>query len=310
MTIKSVSLVVAATLLFGGAPGTAGAGTEVEVTVSEGTNIAATVSPDHGTLIIDLQGALWMLPLSGGAATRLTDEFLEPARPDWSPLGDSIAFQAYATGTFHIWTMSPDGTQIAQLTDGHYDDREPRFSPDGRRIAFSSDRGLASDGTRSYDIWVLDLNSRALSQLTNSPLEGFEPAWSPDGTEIAFVNGNTAGNTIDVINSAGERRTVVPADPLARLNSPSWSPDGSLIAYTYFKDNKSQLKIMGKQFVPFNDVFPFPAQWLSGSELLYTADGRIRVTNLDSGDTREVPFEAHFLLNRPSYKRKHFDFES
>jgi len=311
MTVKSVSFVVAATLLFGGAPGPARAGNaEVEVTISEGTNIAATVSPDHSTLIMDLQGALWMLPLSGGGATRLTDEFLEPARPDWSPLGDSVVFQAYATGTFHIWTMNPDGTHLAQLTDGHYDDREPRFSPDGRKIAFSSDRGLASDGTRSYDIWVLDLASRALSQITNSPVEEFEPAWSPDGSEIAFVNGHTVGNTIDVINSAGKRRTVVPADPLARLNSPSWSPDGSLISYTYFKDNKSQLKVMGKQFAPFNDVFPFPAQWLSGNELLYTADGRIRVTNLDTGDTREVPFEAHFLLNRPSYKRKHFDFDS
>ncbi len=286
------------------------AGGTQTVAVTEGTNIAATLSPDHGTIIFDLQGVLWTLPIEGGTAKRLTEDFLEPARPDWSPTGDKVTFEAYAGGTFHIWMMSPDGSEVTQLTDGHYDDREPRFSPDGRRIAFSSDRGLATDGTRTYDVWVLDLESRELSQVTSSPAEEFEPAFSPDGTEIAFVNGNANGNTIDVINAAGERRTVVPGDATARLNSPSWSPDGSAIAYLYFKNNRSQLKISDKQVVPFNDVFPFPAQWLSKNELLYTADGKIRATDMESGNTREIPFEAQFVLNRPPYARRQLDFDS
>lgn len=281
------------------------------VAVTEGTNVAATLSPDGRTIIFDLHGALWTLPIEGGAANRLTEEFLEPARPDWSPAGDTVTFQAYAGGMFHIWTMDPDGTNVAQLTYGHYDDREPRFSPDGSRIAFSSDRGLAPDGTRSYDVWLLDRESKQLSQLTNAPAEEFEPAWSPDGTEIAFVNGNTNGNSIDVINAeSGERRTVVPGDPTARVNSPAWSPDGTMIAYTYFKNNISQLKISDKQAAPFNDVFPFPAQWLSKNELLYTADGKIRRTNLDTGTTAEIPFEAEFFLKRDPYPRRKLDFDS
>ena len=221
------------------------AGVTHAITVTEGTNIAVTVSPERGAIIMDLQGVLWSVPIGGGTATRLTEDFLEPARPDWSPTGDQVAFEAYAGGTFHIWTMNPDGSGVRQLTDGHYDDREPRLSPDGSRIAFSSDRGLASDGIRRYEVWVLDIASGNLTQITSGTAEEFEPAWSPDGSEIAFVNGSANGNTIDVINAAGERRTVVPADPLARVNSPSWSPDGSQIAYIYFKDNKSQLKIFG-----------------------------------------------------------------
>jgi Tol biopolymer transport system component len=57
------------------------------VRLTEGTNIAVTLSPDHQKIIMDLQGALWSLPIAGGTATRLTDAFLEPARPDWSPRG-------------------------------------------------------------------------------------------------------------------------------------------------------------------------------------------------------------------------------
>ena len=46
------------------------------VTVQEGTNIAATVSPNHRAIIMDLQGALWSLPFRGGTAKRLTDPML------------------------------------------------------------------------------------------------------------------------------------------------------------------------------------------------------------------------------------------
>src|SRR5260370_5888887 len=115
------------------------------VTVTEGTNMAATVSPDQSTIIVDLQGSLWSIPFKGGTARQLTDPMLEPARPDYSPKGGLVAFQAYKGGTFHIWSMKPDGTGRRQLTDGHGDDREPRFSADGAQIAFSSDR--AFDGS-------------------------------------------------------------------------------------------------------------------------------------------------------------------
>src|SRR5262249_34746567 len=85
-----------------------GKGQTVTVGIDEGTNIEATLWPDKAQLIIDLQGVLWGLPIEGGAAIRLTDDFLEPARPAWSPKGDRVVFEAYAGGTFHIWSMNPD----------------------------------------------------------------------------------------------------------------------------------------------------------------------------------------------------------
>ena len=47
----------------------------IEVTLTEGTNMAAALSPDGGTLAIDLVGRIWTLPASGGTATALTDPF-------------------------------------------------------------------------------------------------------------------------------------------------------------------------------------------------------------------------------------------
>ena len=40
----------------------------LDVTVSEGTSMSVGVSPDGRTLAIDMQGSIWTLPVSGGAA--------------------------------------------------------------------------------------------------------------------------------------------------------------------------------------------------------------------------------------------------
>src|SRR5882724_3267811 len=247
----------------------AASGLRRTVIVSEGTNLSATVSPDRKTIIIDLQETLWALPAAGGTAKRLTDPLLEPARPDWSPKGDAVAFQSYKGGTFHIWLMKPDGTGVRQLTDGHNDDRDPRFSPDGTRVAFSSDRGSKGD----YDIWVAEVATGKLTRWTSDPADEFEPAWSPDGAEIAFVSGTgSIATAIRAVNGSGEAHFVLAAPPGAHVNSPSWSPDGKQVAYTQIAGNKAHLMVSEKRVGTAGDVFPFPARWLSADQILYTAD--------------------------------------
>ena len=278
------------------------------VTVTEGTNVSLALSPDRKTIIMDLQETLWSLPISGGTAKRLTDPFLEPARPDWSPQGDLIAFQSFRTGTFHIWLMKPDGTGVRQLTEGHADDRDPRFSPDGKKVAFSSDRAFKGN----YDIWVADVATGQLTQWTSSAADEFEPAWSIDGNQIAYVSGTgSMGTTIQSKAIAGEARTLVSAMPGAHVNSPSWSPDGAKLVYTEFLGRKTHLRMAGNAtpIGTVEDVFPFPARWLSASQLLYTGDGKILLSML-SGPVKTVPFQAKFILNRPAYKHRQLNFDS
>jgi Tol biopolymer transport system component len=276
------------------------------VTVTEGTNLALTASPDHQRIIFGLQGVLWSVPISGGVAKALTDPLLDPARPDWSPKGDLVAFEAFAGGTFHIWTMKPDGTGVRQVTFGHGDDREPRFSPDGSQIAFSSDRAFQN----SYDIWSVDLADGKLTQRTFGAEDKYEPVWSPDGSEIAFVSGpGAAATTVRAINVAGTQRILATAAEGAHVDSPAWSPDGKTIAYVDFAANQSRLMIAGRPVSDRNDVFPFPPVWLDREQLLYAANGKMCLTKIGAG-TREIPFQPRIPIDRPSYLSKKFDFDS
>src|SRR6187402_1844657 len=57
----------------------------VAFTTDEGTWMSLDVSPDGRTLVFDLVGDLYTLPITGGKAARLTDGLPFDAQPRWSP---------------------------------------------------------------------------------------------------------------------------------------------------------------------------------------------------------------------------------
>src|SRR6478735_5468454 len=135
----------------------------ISVTLREGTSMAAALSPDGRTLVIDLQGTLWSLPVAGGTATRISDEYLDARQPAWAPDGKRLAFQGYADGVWHLYVANADGSSPNMVTSGPFDDREPSWSRDGSRIAFSSDR------SGNYDVFDLDVAGGTIRQLTSNP---------------------------------------------------------------------------------------------------------------------------------------------
>jgi Tol biopolymer transport system component len=318
---------VAAALVAGGAlarqlgvdAANAADGTSGTLSLTEGSMIQLTVSPDHSTIIMNLLGMLWTLPASGGTATKITGLDTDPAYPDWSPSGDSLAFQSYMGGTYHIWTMKPDGSQLRQLTSGGWDDREPVYSPDGRQIAFSSDRGGGQ-----YNIWILNVGSGQVRRLTNAAagVSNYYPTWSPDGTEVAYVESAAGAQLIKAVAASGQGvPRVLYGHTSGTIYSPTWSPDGASIAYVLqggappneHHPNRPalpQLMVNGAPLTSKEDVFVFPPQWLGADTLLYAADGKIRKRGVTGNRVHKVAFTAAVSFNRPSYQKREYDFEN
>jgi len=295
------------------------------ISVTEGTNIQVTVSPDGRTLLTNIQGIIYSMPSSGGIARQLTQPLQEASHPDWSAKGGLVALQCYKGGTFHIWTMKPDGTGLKQLTFGHGDDREPRISADGKTIAFASDRAFEG----SYDIWTVDVSSGSLKRITSGPEDEFGPNWSPDGRSLVFISGTgTAGKEIKLVNLVnGKRSSLVTASPKTQLEAPSLSPDGRKLAYVRFETSDppvgrpTPLDDARLVIVPVAggaslyegkavDAFPFPAVWRTNAELYYTGDGRIIKINMLEGVEAPISFRAPIPLARPIYAPKRHDFDS
>ena len=280
----------------------------VDVTVHEGTSMAIALSPDKRTLILDLQGSLWSMPATGGAAKRITDEYNDARQPSWSPDGRRIAFQSYRDGTWRIAVIAPDGGGMKALTTGPFDAREPHWSPDGKSIAFSSDR------SGNYDVWTLDVGSGEVRQVTKDPANDFFPSWSPDGREIAFVSTRIASPGVYATTLDGKERFIAPAD--GQVGAPSWSPAGGQVVFSVVPGNgftstgRPRLMMNGRELAAGEDYFPFRAQWLSADEFLYPADGRIKRRSIAGGLKQPVEFAATLTVAPPSYNKKRRAFDA
>lgn len=261
---------------------------DVMVELHEGTNMAASPSPDGKRIAFSAQGALWVIPIAGGDATRITPWTMEPTAPVWSPDGKTIAFQNYTTeGNYHIWTVEPDGANPKELTAGFFDDREPAWANDGSALVFSSDRG--NDG--QYKIWTYTLAGGALKQVTTGVGAESNPVFSPDGKTVAFVDTN---NLYTVASIGGSRTLVGPGI------APNYTPNGDALIY----QSPARVLTLGGRAVSGNeDLFPFPVRWLPDGRFMYTSDGKIQIRDATGANPTSVPFSAKLSVRRPVFSK-------
>ena len=298
---------------------------DTDITLTEGTSMAAAVSPDRRWIAIDLLGNLWLLPIRGGQAKRITPELVEARQPAWSPDSESIAFQGYGDdGVWHVYVVPRTGGDPKAVTTGEFDDREPAWSHDGSRIAFSSDRygGIVT-------IWQMILATGELRRV--SAREGTMPAWSPDDREIAFISSGRMAQTdggqprrpvpgVYVVDGAGHERERPNVNAVAL----AWSADGSQLG---FVTRNGALVVVPSQtgwvaetpttrrslpsdataLSEHEDVFPFRPQWVSRTDVIYTADGHIRRWSPSGVST--ISFTANVTLHRQTYTIAHRPIE-
>ncbi len=282
----------------------------IDITLTEGTSMSAAVSPDRRWIAFDLIGGLWVMPISGGEPRRITPPLLEARQPTWSPDSEALAFQGYDDGTWHIYVTSREGGDAHPITSGEFDDREPAWSHRSSRIAFSSDR---AGGTTT--LWEIDAGGGEPRQI--SPRDAWVPAWSPNDRELTFISGNRIGSDGQPTPERGRRPGVwaVDADRRERLiveardrlapAAAAWSTDGTRLAIT---TTTGQLYVGDEPLGTIEDVFPFKPQWISETEFIYTADGKIK--RRSAGGSRVIPFSATVSLERATYTIAHRDLES
>jgi Tol biopolymer transport system component/imidazolonepropionase-like amidohydrolase len=112
----------------------------------EVTWMAVDVSPDGRTILFDLLGDLYTLPIAGGTAKRIMGGLSFESQPTWSPDGKTIAFLTDRTGVENLWIADADGSNPRAISkDGRTSDRpqimvSPTWTPDGQYLVVSKSR--------------------------------------------------------------------------------------------------------------------------------------------------------------------------
>ena len=118
----------------------------IEFTTDEVTWMQVDVSPDGRTILFDLLGDLYTMPIGGGEATRIMGGLSFESQPTWSPDGRTIAFLTDRSGVENLWTADADGGNSRAVSkDGKTNDRpqimaSPAWTPDGQYIIVSKSR--------------------------------------------------------------------------------------------------------------------------------------------------------------------------
>ena len=91
-----------------------------ELKTDTGTWISLDVSPDGEKIVFDLLGDIYMMPISGGKANRITKGMAFDTNPRFSPDGKSLVYTSDASGGNNIWIRdleTNDSTQITKEKD-------------------------------------------------------------------------------------------------------------------------------------------------------------------------------------------------
>jgi TolB protein len=200
-------------------------------------DINPAVSPDGQTVAFASNRSgywdIYLLNLSSGGITRLTDTLTYDASPSWSPDNQWLVYETYANDNLEIKIQSVVAmSDIITLTNSPATDFSPVWSPQGRQIAFVSNR------SGDNEIWLADLDKpeeQRLINISNSPNSSdIHPVWSPDGKSLVWVGEQDGIHSLfrQELPAAGNANTTQITPARQNLGSgdwPAWSSDGETI---------------------------------------------------------------------------------
>ena len=304
---------------------------QLTFTTDEGTWISLDVSPDGKTIVFDLLGDLYTLPIGGGSATRLTSGLPFDAQPRWSPDGKQIVFTSDRSGAENLWVVDADGSHPRAITRG---DKQryvsPSWTPDAQYI-------IASKGG---DLWLHHKDGGTGIRLTGAGTPSALAAGSPALRYMGVAFGGDARYPWLTISQPGRSRYQTGDDDHAPASSPRLmapfqvgrydretglvyvrseevegavrpmpSPDGRWMIYAARADARTGLKLrdlvtgderwLARDVQPDDqesqstrDAYPGSA-WTPDSKALVTSyGGKIWRLDVPSGRAVMIPFTA------------------
>ncbi|GHC53102.1 amidohydrolase family protein [Ulvibacter litoralis] len=298
-------------------------------TTNEGTWMNLDVSPNGQTIVFDMLGDIYSMPITGGKATILRKGIPFEIQPRFSPDGSKISFTSDAGGGDNIWVMDANGSNAKQITKEDFRLlNNAAWTPDGNgliaRKHFSSGRSLGAG-----EMWQYHITGGSGLQLTerkNDQQDVNEPFVSPDGKYLYYSEDMYPGGyfqynkdpnkQIYVVKrydfETGETETITGGPGGAAR--PTVSRDGKKLAFVKRVREKTVLYIhdleTGEEWPVYDQlskdqqeawaifgVYP-NFNWMPNNiEIVFWSGGKIQKLNTSTLAVTEIPFTVNVAID-------------
>jgi Tol biopolymer transport system component/imidazolonepropionase-like amidohydrolase len=298
----------------------------ITYTTSEGTWLSLDLSPDGQTILFDLVGHLYTMPVAGGDAKAITSGLEFDKTPRYSPDGKKIVFISDRSGADNLWIANVDGSDARPLTDAENTGYvSPIWTPDGSYIIVSQKKPQYYDS--GFELWMYDIKGGSGVRITKAkPSEEANPeTWhnalgavvSPDGHYIYYARklGYFSSDIKLPLWQIARRDLQTGEEDIITGNQgsairPVLSPDGIEMAYGTRIDGATELRIRNlttgddrrlaypiqrddqETYFSSRDLLPGYIFTHDGKSLLLAYGGKIHQLSIDTGKDTIIPFEA------------------
>jgi Tol biopolymer transport system component/imidazolonepropionase-like amidohydrolase len=296
-------------------------GRSVNLDTDEGTWISLDVSADGRTIVFDLLGDLYTIPITGGTATALTSGMAYDAQPRFSPDGKSIVFTSDRDGGDNVWVMDLATKHAKLITKGKTSRyRSPAWTPDGKYIVVS--RAAAAIGPSKLYMYHKDGGGGFQLIKDPQPLNGAIPittlgaAFGKDDRYVWYAqrfasweynSGMPQYNLYTLDRRTGRRE--LRASHEGGAFRPALSPDGRYLAYGSRYEAQTGLRVRDletteerwlaypiqrdeQESVASMDVLPGYAFTPDSKAVIISYGGKIWRVPVDGSTATNIPFRV------------------
>jgi tricorn protease len=220
------------------------------------------VSPDEKHIVFGVHGELFLMPIKGGKATRLTNSPAYDHDLAWSPDSSKIIFLSDRNGYEDVYVLEPDDPEhpqlakarkfkVKQLTNTPDAEMGLNFSPDGKRISF----------LRAGKLWTMKPDGTDAKAVVNETMV-IDYEWSPDSKWLAYARLDGSFASELYIVPADGPTAADPARDIthyATFNAGvTWSKQGNRLAFLSQRRGDQGIYVLDLQKPAAPDTKPGP----------------------------------------------------
>ena len=289
-------------------------------TTTQGSWMSLDVAPDGQSLVFDLLGDLYRLPLEGGKASRITSGLGFDSQPRVSPDGQWITFISDRNGADNLWVIRADGSEPRMLSaEKQFGLISPNWMPDSQRI-------IVTRTALKPEFTLYHIDGGTGVTLAGADEEnkvwGVGAEMTPNGRYLYFAQKVDSNGPVENFPATQISRYDFRSGDVDQITRgegggmrPVLSPDGALLVYATRDDTQTGLRVRnlrngsdrwlaypvqrdGQENFrpPSRDVLPGYAFTPDGESIVFNTDGGFYRVLISSGERSQIDFSADIEL--------------